>query len=74
VSVHEVHDPISGDVIVEAGELIDEETSDLIAETSIETVEIRSVLACEVISPARTTVPPLQSASHATRQCLSSAR
>ncbi|MEW6509978.1 MAG: DNA-directed RNA polymerase subunit beta' [Bacteroidota bacterium] len=47
VSVHEVVDPISGDVIVGAGELIDEEKADRIAETSIETVEIRSVLTCE---------------------------
>jgi DNA-directed RNA polymerase subunit beta' len=47
VSVHDVTDPLSGTVIVRAGELIDEETSDRIAETSIETVEIRSVLTCE---------------------------
>jgi DNA-directed RNA polymerase subunit beta' len=47
VSVHEVADPITGNVIVKAGELIGEETADRIAETSIETVEIRSVLMCE---------------------------
>jgi DNA-directed RNA polymerase subunit beta' len=47
VSVHDVSDPLSGGVIVKAGELIDEETSDRIAETSIEAVEIRSVLMCE---------------------------
>ncbi|HET6271903.1 MAG TPA: DNA-directed RNA polymerase subunit beta' [Bacteroidota bacterium] len=47
VAVHDVIDPMSGDVIVAAGELIDEETANRIAETSIETVEIRSVLTCE---------------------------
>ncbi len=47
VTVHDVHDPMSGEAIVRAGELIDEETSNRIAETSIETVEIRSVLTCE---------------------------
>jgi len=47
VAVHDVSDPISGKVIVKAGEIIDEETADRIAETSIETVEIRSVLTCE---------------------------
>jgi len=47
VTVHDVADPISGEVIVEAGEVIDEETAERIAETSIETVEIRSALTCE---------------------------
>jgi DNA-directed RNA polymerase subunit beta' len=47
VAVHDVADPISNDVIVEAGEVIGEETAEQIAETSIETVEIRSALTCE---------------------------
>ncbi|NBW92988.1 MAG: DNA-directed RNA polymerase subunit beta' [Bacteroidetes bacterium] len=47
VSVHDVTDPLTGDLIVEANELIDEEKSRSIAETSIEEVEIRSVLTCE---------------------------
>jgi DNA-directed RNA polymerase subunit beta' len=47
VAVHDVTDPISHKVIVEAGHLIDEEASEKIADTSIETVEIRSVLTCE---------------------------
>jgi len=47
VAVHDVADPISGEIIVKAGDLIDEEKADRIAETSIETVEIRSVLMCE---------------------------
>jgi DNA-directed RNA polymerase subunit beta' len=47
VSVHDVADPISGELLVRAGDLIDEERADRIAETSIEAVEIRSVLTCE---------------------------
>jgi len=47
VSVHDVNDPLTGDLIVEANELIDEEKARSIAETSIEEVEIRSVLTCE---------------------------
>ncbi|MBP1656552.1 MAG: rpoC [Bacteroidetes bacterium] len=47
VTVHDVMDPMSGKLIVSAGEMIDEETAERISETSIETVEIRSVLTCE---------------------------
>ncbi|MBM2839754.1 MAG: rpoC, partial [Bacteroidetes bacterium] len=47
VAVHDVIDPMTKHAIVSAGELIDEEKANAIAETSIETVEIRSVLACE---------------------------
>ncbi len=47
VSVHDVYDPLTDDRIVGANELIDEEKADRIAETSIETVEIRSALTCE---------------------------
>ncbi len=47
VAVHDVIDPMTRQAIVRAGELIDEEKSNSIAETSIETVEIRSVLTCE---------------------------
>lgn len=47
VSVHDVTDPLSGAVLVKAGEIIDEEKAQQISETSIETVEIRSVLTCE---------------------------
>ena len=47
VSVHDVEDPLTGDMIVEANELIDEEKARNISETSIEEVEIRSVLTCE---------------------------
>jgi len=47
VSVHDVYDPHTDELIVEANELITEEIADRIAETSIEEVEIRSVLTCE---------------------------
>ncbi|MDA1028607.1 MAG: DNA-directed RNA polymerase subunit beta' [Bacteroidetes bacterium] len=47
VSVHEVTDPLTGETLVAANQLIDEETARSIAETSIESVEIRSVLTCE---------------------------
>jgi DNA-directed RNA polymerase subunit beta' len=47
VAVHDVIDPMTGTVIVPAGEMIDEERADRISDTSIETVEIRSVLTCE---------------------------
>ena len=47
VSVHDVRDPQSEEVLLRRDDLITEEIADQIAETSIETVEIRSVLACE---------------------------
>jgi len=47
VTVHDVVDPMTGQVIVRSGEIIDEEKANRITETSIETVEIRSVLTCE---------------------------
>ncbi|MBI5475850.1 MAG: DNA-directed RNA polymerase subunit beta' [Ignavibacteriales bacterium] len=47
VAVHNVVDPISKEILVKAGEEIDEKKASAIAETSIEAVEIRSVLACE---------------------------
>ena len=47
VSVHDIVDPLTGETIVKAGEMIDEEKARKIGETSIETVAIRSVLTCE---------------------------
>ena len=47
VSVHDVVNPKTGDVIVEAGEEITEAIADAIERADIETVEIRSVLTCE---------------------------
>ncbi len=47
VAAEDVYDPETGDVIVEAGELIDETRADRISDAGIETVYIRSVLTCE---------------------------
>ncbi len=47
VSMHEIKDPITDDHICDANQLISEKVAKKIAETSIEEVEIRSVLTCE---------------------------
>jgi len=49
VSLHDVHDPLTDETIVLANEVIDEVKAKHIAETSIDQVEIRSVLTCEAI-------------------------
>ena len=46
-AVHDVYHPLTGDLIVKAGELIDEEVARKIEDSPIESVEIRSVLTCE---------------------------
>ena len=46
-SLHDVYDPETDELIVGAGEEITEDTAQRIANSSIETVEIRSVLTCE---------------------------
>ncbi len=47
VSVHDVTDPLTGELIVEAGEEIREDAAERIQNSPIESVEIRSVLTCE---------------------------
>ena len=47
VALEDVYDPIDGELIVSAGELIDEEASDAIEDAGIQAVKIRSVLTCE---------------------------
>jgi len=47
VTSEDVYDPDSGDILLEAGMLIDEELADLIVSKGIDTVGIRSVLTCE---------------------------
>ena len=47
VSVHDVVDPTTGEVIVQAGEEITDDAADRINDSAIEAVEIRSVLTCE---------------------------
>jgi len=47
VSLHDIYDPITDQLIAEGGVEITEEVAKRIEETGIETVEIRSVLTCE---------------------------
>lgn len=47
VSVHDVYDPISEELIIESGVEITEEIAESIDNSAIEEVEIRSVLTCE---------------------------
>ena len=47
VSVHDVVDPTTGDIIVQSGEEITDAAAELINASPIESVEIRSVLTCE---------------------------
>ena len=47
VSVHDVFDPISGELIVASGDEIDDIAAKRINDSPIESVEIRSVLTCE---------------------------
>ena len=47
VSVHDIIHPITGKIIVKAGEEIREKDADEIQKSPIESVEIRSVLTCE---------------------------
>jgi DNA-directed RNA polymerase subunit beta' len=46
-SLHNVYDPLTDEIIVEAGREIDEDVARKIEDCGIETVEIRSVLTCE---------------------------
>jgi len=46
-TVHHVYNPLTGDIIIEAGEELTEDFAKQIASSPIEAVEIRSVLTCE---------------------------
>ena len=46
-TVHDVYHPLTGELIISAGEELTEEISEKIAESPIEQIEIRSVLTCE---------------------------
>ena len=46
-SVHDIHNPLTGELIIRAGEEIREDAARLIDSLPIEQVEIRSVLTCE---------------------------
>jgi len=47
VTLHDIYNPLSNDLIIEAGKEINEEIARIIEESPIESVEIRSVLTCE---------------------------
>jgi len=47
VSVHDIVDPMTGEIIVKAGDEINDAAADRINASPIESVEIRSVLTCE---------------------------
>jgi DNA-directed RNA polymerase subunit beta' len=47
VSVHDIQHPLTGELIVQAGEEITEEKAQIIQDSPIEHFEIRSVLTCE---------------------------
>ena len=46
-TVHDVYHPLTGDMIIGAGEELTEDFAKIISESPIEAVEIRSVLTCE---------------------------
>jgi DNA-directed RNA polymerase subunit beta' len=46
-TVHDIFNPLSGELIVRSGEIVTDEIAEKIDESPIETVEIRSVLTCE---------------------------
>ena len=46
-SLHDVYEPLTDNLIVSAGEHINEDTAKKIEDSGIETIEIRSVLTCE---------------------------
>jgi DNA-directed RNA polymerase subunit beta' len=47
VALEDVYDPIDGEMLVAAGELIDEVEADMIEDAGIQSVKMRSVLTCE---------------------------
>ena len=47
VALEDLYDPIDGELLIETGQLVDEETADAVEDSGIQTVKIRSVLTCE---------------------------
>ncbi len=47
ISLQDVYDPITGELLVKSGELINEMIADRIENSSVEIVEVRSALTCE---------------------------
>ena len=48
VTADDVSDPLTGDILLDAGELVDEDAAKLIESKGVEMVKIRSVLTCEM--------------------------
>ena len=46
-SLHDVYDPLTDEILVEAGTIITEDIANAITEAGVESMEIRSVLTCE---------------------------
>ncbi len=46
-TVHDIYNPLSGELIVASGDIIDDDVAKKIEDSPIESVEIRSVLTCE---------------------------
>ena len=46
-SLHDVYDPISGDILVKSGQMIDDTIALNIQNSSVDSVEVRSALTCE---------------------------
>ncbi len=46
-AVDDVYDPISGELLIKAGYVIDEDTAAQLDESAVESIKIRSVLTCE---------------------------
>jgi DNA-directed RNA polymerase subunit beta' len=47
VALEDVYDPIDGELLIEASDLIDEESADAVEDAGIQSVKMRSVLTCE---------------------------
>ena len=47
VSLEDVYDPASGEIIIQAGQEIDEDVVKLVEKSQLESVEVRSALTCE---------------------------
>jgi DNA-directed RNA polymerase subunit beta' len=46
-NVHDIYDPLTGDLLLASGSTLTEEVADKIENSAVETLEIRSVLTCE---------------------------
>ena len=47
VSLNEIYHPITGEILANAGDMIDEKIAEAVKKSPIESIEIRSVLTCE---------------------------